>query len=145
MRAWQALRYGPPEVLTLAEIPSPVPGPGEVLLRVRAIGLNFADCMARQGVYPKVPAAPSVPGMEVSGEVAAAGAEVTNLRPGDRVMAVPIFGGHAEEVCLPAAFAHPLPSTMSFATGAALAVTGLTADHALLQARRTVGKMVVEL
>ncbi|HPS78324.1 MAG TPA: aldo/keto reductase, partial [Thermoanaerobaculaceae bacterium] len=98
MRAWQAPRYGGPEVLRLHDLPEPHPGPGEVVVRVRAIGLNFADCMARQGVYPQVPAPPFVPGMEVAGEVTAVGDGVADPRPGARVVAVPIFGGHAEAV-----------------------------------------------
>jgi NADPH:quinone reductase-like Zn-dependent oxidoreductase len=69
--------------------------------------------------------------MEVTGEVLAVGDGVAEPRPGARVMAVPIFGGHAEKVCLPAAFTQPLPSSLSFEEGAAIAVTGLTADHAL--------------
>ena len=69
MRAFQVRRYGPPEALELCDLKDPVPGPGEVVVRVRAIGLNFADCMARQGVYPRVPRPPFVPGMEVAGEV----------------------------------------------------------------------------
>ena len=73
MRAWVVPKYGPPGILRLQELPDPRPGPGEVLVRVRAIGLNFADCAARLGVYPRVPKPPFVPGMEVSGEVAALG------------------------------------------------------------------------
>ena len=76
MRAFQVRRFGPPENLELRELPDPMPGPGEVVLRVRAIGLNFADCMARQGVYPRVPRPPFVPGMEVTGEVLTAGGRV---------------------------------------------------------------------
>ena len=75
MRAWAAPRYGPPDVLELRDLVDPVPGAGEVLVRVRAIGLNFADCMARQGVYPRVPRPPFVPGMEVAGVVVKSGSE----------------------------------------------------------------------
>lgn len=144
MRAFQVRRFGPPENLELRELPDPMPGPGEVVLRVRAIGLNFADCMARQGVYPRVPRPPFVPGMEVTGEVLTAGDGVAEPRPGARVMAVPIFGGHAEKVRVPAAFTHPLPESMSFQDGAALAVAGLTADHALFSlGRLRLGERVV--
>ena len=82
MRAWVAPRYGPPEVLRLADLPDPVPGPGRSLVRVRAIGLNFADCAARLGVYPRVPKPPFVPGMEVSGEVVALGEGVVGTAAG---------------------------------------------------------------
>ena len=137
MKAWLAPRYGPPEVLELAELPDPTPGPGEVLVRVRAIGLNFADCAARLGVYPRVPRAPFVPGMEVSGEVVALGKGVQVPSVGVRVAAVPIFGGHAELIAVRAGSVRVLPETVSFVEGAALAVTGLTADHALF----TVGRL----
>lgn len=106
-------------------------------MRVRALGLNFADCAARLGVYPRVPRPPFVPGMEVAGEVVALGEGVSAPLPGTRVAAVPVFGGHAELVAVRAAAVRPLPAGVSFATGAALAVTGLTADHALF----TVGRL----
>ncbi len=137
MRAWVAGRYGPPETLRVLEVPDPSPGPGEVLVRVRAIGLNFADCAARLGVYPRVPRPPFVPGMEVSGEIAALGEGVAGPPPGTRVAAVPIFGGHAELVRVRAAAVRPLPDGFDFVTGASLAVTALTADHALF----TVGRV----
>jgi NADPH2:quinone reductase len=137
MRAWLAPRYGPPEVLRLCELPDPVPGPGEALVRVRAIGLNFADCAARLGVYPRVPRTPFVPGMEVSGEVVSLGEGASGPPPGTRVAAVPIFGGHAELVNVRTRFLRTLPPGVDFVTGASLAVTGLTADHALF----TVGRV----
>jgi len=131
MKAWVVPHHGPPDVFRLRELPDPVPGPGEVVVRVRAIGLNFADCAARLGVYPNVPRTPMVVGMEVAGEVAALGPGVTAPAVGTRVGAVPIFGGHAELVRVRATHVRPLPAALSFAEGAALAVTGLTADHAL--------------
>ena len=137
MRAWVAPRYGPPAVLRLAELPDPVPGRGEVLVRVRAIGLNLADCAARLGVYPRVPKPPFVPGMEVSGEVVSLGEGVSAPPPGTRVAAVPIFGGHAELVAVRAELLRALPERLDFSSGAAVAVTGLTADHAL----STVGRV----
>jgi NADPH2:quinone reductase len=103
---------------------------------VRAIGLNFADCAARLGVYPRVPKPPFVPGMEISGEVIALGEGTSGPPPGTRVAAVPIFGGHAELVRVRARFVRPLPPSVDFVTGASLAVTGLTADHALFTAGR---------
>ncbi len=137
MRAWVASRYGPPGVLRLEQLADPAPGPGQVLVRVRAIGLNFADCAARLGVYPRVPKPPFVPGMEVSGEVAALGEGVAGPPVGTAVAAVPIFGGHAELVAVDARFLRPLPPGIDFVAGAAIAVTGLTADHALV----TVGRL----
>jgi len=137
MRAWVAARYGGPEALELREVADPAPGPGEVLVRVRAIGLNFADCAARLGVYPNVPRPPLVPGMEVAGVVAGVGDAVAGFAPGDRVAAVPIFGGHAELVAVPASHARRLPDSLGFVEGASIAVTTLTADHAL----HTVGRL----
>ncbi len=131
MRAWVVRRLGPPDALKLAEVDDPVPGAGEVLVRVRAIGLNFADCMARLGVYPNTPRPPFVPGMEVAGEVAALGGAVGGFRVGERVLAVPIFGGHAELVAVPATHVAPMPEDMEWDEAAGLAVTGLTADWAL--------------
>jgi len=136
MRAWVAPRYGAPRVLELRELPDPTPGPGEVLVRVRAIGLNFADCAARLGVYPRVPKPPFVPGMEVSGEVAALGEGVEGPPVGTSVAAVPIFGGHAELVAVKARSLRPLPGPLDFMTAAAVAVTSLTADHALFAVGR---------
>ena len=137
MRAWVAPRYGPPGVLRLEQLADPAPGPGQVLVRVRAIGLNFADCAARLGVYPRVPKPPFVPGMEVTGEVAALGEGVAGPPVGTAVAAVPIFGGHAELVAVDARFVRPLAEGVDFVAGAAIAVTGLTADHALF----TVGRL----
>lgn len=137
MRAWVAPRYGAPDVLEMRELPDPVPATGEVLVSVRAIGLNFADCAARQGVYPNVPRPPLVVGMEVAGKVAALGPGVAGPAIGTPVAAVPIFRGHAELVALPATHVRPIPEGMGFREAASLAVTGLTADHAL----STVGRV----
>lgn len=137
VKAWVAARYGPPNVLHLREVPDPSPGAGEILVAVRAIGLNFADCAARLGVYPNVPRPPFVPGMEVSGLVAALGEGVGAPPVGTPVAAVPIFGGHAELVRVPATHVRPLPPAVGFVEGAALAVTGVTADHAL----HTIGRV----
>jgi NADPH:quinone reductase-like Zn-dependent oxidoreductase len=137
VKAWVAPRYGPPEVLELQELPDPQPGRGEAVVQVRAIGLNFADCAARMGVYPRVPRPPFVPGMEVAGDVVAVGEEVEPSLVGARVAAVPIFAGHAEAVRVPVSHLRPLPAGVDYVTAAALAVTGITADHGL----RTVGRL----
>lgn len=104
---------------------------------MRAIGLNFADCMARLGVYPRVPRPPFVPGMEVAGDIVGVGGGVTGFELGDRVAAVPIFAGHAELVCVNAGFVRALPARLGYVEGAALGVTALTADHGLF----TVGRL----
>jgi len=136
MRAFVVERHGGPGRLRLREWPDPVPDAGEVLVGVRAIGLNFADGAARAGVYPRTPKRPFVPGLEVAGVVEALGAGVDGPPPGTRVIAIPIFGGHAEKVCAPAANVFPIPGDASFEEAAAFGVAFLTADHALREAGR---------
>jgi NADPH:quinone reductase-like Zn-dependent oxidoreductase len=131
MRAVWIARAGGPEVLEVREAPDPVPGPGQVRVRVRAAGLNFADVMARLGLYPDAPRPPVVVGYEVAGVVDAAGEGVEAPAPGSRVIALVRFGGHADTVVVAADQALPLPEGMSFEEGAALPVTYLTAYHAL--------------
>jgi NADPH:quinone reductase-like Zn-dependent oxidoreductase len=142
-RAWFVDRYGGPERLILRSRPDADPGPGQVRIRVAAIGLNFADLFVRAGVYPNTPPVPMVPGMEVAGVVEAAGPDVAALVPGQRVAAVPIFGGHAENVICPAARAFPLPPGMDFLTAAAMPVAFLTAEHALRAASVAEGERLV--
>ena len=120
-------RYGPPEVLCVQEVPEPVLTAGAVRIAVRAIGVNFADIMARQGLYPDCPKPPVVVGYEVAGTVDAVGAGVTCLSQGQAVLALTHFGGYAEKVVVPMAQVFPLPDTMRFPTAAALPVNYLTA------------------
>lgn len=120
-------RTGPPEVLEVRDGPEPTPGPGQVLVRVRAAGVNFADVMARLGLYPDAPKLPCVVGYEVAGLVERVGPGVDGLRPGDRVLAMTRFGGYAEAVAVPVAQVFPLPAAMSFEEGAAIPVNYLTA------------------
>lgn len=131
MRRIWITRTGPPEVLKIQESPEPVPGPGEALLDVRAAGVNFADVMARLGIYPDAPKLPAVVGYEVSGVVRAVGAGVERFRAGERVVALCRFGGYSERVVLPEAQLFPLPENLSFEEGAAVPVNYLTAYQAL--------------
>ncbi len=133
MRAVFITRRGGPEVLEVREVPDPGPGPGEVRIDVRAAGLNFADVMARMGLYPDAPRLPAVVGYEVAGVVDAVGTGVTAPASGDRVLALVRFGGQAEKVVLPAGHAMPMPEGMTFEQGAALPVNYLTAFHALFR------------
>src|SRR5512137_2487550 len=96
MRSVWITRHGGPEVLEAREGPDPVPGPGEVRVRVRAAGLNFADVMARLGLYPDAPPTPCVVGYEAAGVVDAVGPGTTGVAPGDRVVAATRFGGHSD-------------------------------------------------
>ena len=133
MKAIWITRAGGPEVLEVRDGPEPVPRAGEVRVRVRAAGLNFADIMARLGLYPDAPKLPAVVGYEVAGVVDALGPGVTTPEVGTRVLGMTRFGGQAEMVCVPAVQAVPMPEAMSFEEGAALPVNYLTAYHALFR------------
>ncbi|NKX56331.1 NAD(P)H-quinone oxidoreductase [Arthrobacter mobilis] len=111
---------GGPEVLRLREVPAPVPAPGEVLIDVAAAGLNRADVQQRRGVYPPPPGASEVPGLEVSGRIAAVGDGVAGFGPGDEVCALLAGGGYAEQVAVPAGQVLPVPAGVDLATAAAL-------------------------
>jgi NADPH:quinone reductase-like Zn-dependent oxidoreductase len=132
MRAVVITRHGAPDVLRVEERPDPTPGPGQVVVDVRAAGLNFADVMARMGLYPDAPKPPAVVGYEVAGEVTAVGPGADGVAVGDRVMAGTRFGGHAERVAVPAAGVVPLPDGTSFAEGAAIPVNYSTAWAGLM-------------
>src|SRR6201988_183847 len=123
---------GPPEVLELREAPDPVPKPGEVQIRVRAVGVNFADIMARLGLYPDAPKLPAVVGYEVAGDIAAVG-DGASRTIGEKVFAITRFGGYSDVICVPAAQAIPLPEGMTYAEGAAIPVNYLTAYQMLVQ------------
>ena len=124
-------RYGAPDVLVAKEMPTPSPRPGEIRIAVRAAGVNFADVLARVGLYPDAPKPPVVVGYEVAGIVDAAGANVTKFTPGDRVLALTRFGGYATHVVVPQDFVFPIPDLLSDAEAAALPVNYLTAVVAL--------------
>lgn len=124
-------RYGPPDVFDIREAPDPVPSDGEIRVRVRAAGVNYADILARMGLYPDAPALPAVVGYEVAGVVDAAGPGVTGVAPGDRVVGLTRFGGYADTVVLPAAQAFLMPPNVSDAEAAAVPVCYLTAALAL--------------
>jgi len=123
---------GGPEVLKVQERPDPVLAPGEVRIAVRAAGINFADTMARVGLYPDAPKTPCVLGYEVAGEVESVADGVTDFAVGDRVMAGTRFGGQAELVAVPAAQVLRLPENLSFEQGAAFPVNYGTAYAALI-------------
>ena len=132
MRAAIVTRYGPPEVLQLQERPLPQPGEDDVLVRMKAIGLNFADLIARMGYYPGIPRPPFIPGLEVSGVIERVGKNVKTRKPGDRVMAFTRQGAYAEVICVRAEQTERLPRRMTFEEGAAIGVTYLSAYHGLI-------------
>ncbi|KAA3604858.1 MAG: alcohol dehydrogenase [Planctomycetota bacterium] len=120
-------KIGPPEVLEVREAPDPEPGPGELRIRVEAAGVNFADLMARMGLYPDAPKLPAVVGYEVAGTVDAVGQGVDTTRIGQRVMAMTRFGGYSSAVTVAEIQAAIIPDGLESTVAAAIPVTGLTA------------------
>jgi NADPH2:quinone reductase len=133
LKAIRVHRHGGPEVLAYEEAELGPLGRGEVRVRNRAIGLNFVDTYLRSGAYTP-PGLPFTPGKEGAGEVIAVGEDVSDFAPGDRVAYVEVLGAYAEEHIVPAHFLVHLPDAISFETGAAMMLKGLTAQYLL---RRT--------
>ena len=131
VRAVLCRAYGPPESLVVEDVPSLVPGPGEIVISVKAASVNFPDVLIIQNKYQFKPPLPFSPGSEVAGIVKLVGDGVTTAKVGDHVMAATIYGGFAEEVKTDATRALPLPEGMDFAIASAFAVTYGTSDHAL--------------
>jgi putative PIG3 family NAD(P)H quinone oxidoreductase len=135
---------GDPEVMHLAEVPDPSPGPGEVLVRAHATAVNRADTLQRRGFYPPPPGASEIIGMEVAGEVAGLGEGVDGWRAGDRVMALLAGGGYAELVAVPAGQLMAVPQGMSWTDAAAIPEVFLTAhDNLFTRGRLTAGEAVL--
>jgi len=118
---------GPPDVMRLETHPDPDPEPGHVRVRVHAAGINFADIMARMGMYPDAPKFPFVVGYEASGLIDAVGEGVDASRIGERVMAMTQFGGYTDTLCVPDIQAVSLPEEVSLEAAAGIPVTYLTA------------------
>src|SRR5437867_6973000 len=127
MRQIVTTANGGVEVLKVQEAPDPKPGPGEVVIQVKASGLNFADILARQGLYPDGPRKPCIMGYEVSGIVEAAGEGAPQSLIGKPVIAMTRFGGQAELVAVSAMQVFEKPDQLSFEQGAAIPVNYLTA------------------
>ncbi|HEU4702491.1 MAG TPA: medium chain dehydrogenase/reductase family protein [Conexibacter sp.] len=132
MRTVVIPKHGDPSVLRVEERPDPPLQPGHVRVEVAAAGVNFADTMARTGLYPDAPKPPMVVGYEVAGAVAEVAPDVTGIAPGDRVMAGTRFGGYASQLVVPPAAVVPLPEHLTFEQGAAIPVNYATAWAALL-------------
>ena len=124
-------RHGAPDVFETREGPDPAPAPGEVRIRVRAAGVNFADVLARLGLYPDAPKPPFVVGYEVAGRIDTVGDAVTGFHPGDRVVALTRFGGYADVVKVPVEQVFHFPDELSDSEAAAVPVNYLTAALAL--------------
>ena len=133
MKALVCKEYGPPEKLVIEEFPDPVPGEGEVLVDIKAAGINFPDVLLIAGTYQvKVPP-PFVPGNEAAGIVEAVGQGVAGIKPGDRVIITPSAGGFAEKCVVAEKLCLPLPDGMSYEQGAGFTITYATSYHAFRQ------------
>src|SRR5688500_1245952 len=114
MRQVVITKAGPPEVLQVRESADPEAKDAQIRVRVKAAGINFADLSARMGMYPDMPPIPCVVGYEAAGVVDQVGAGVSDFSIGDRVVAMPKFGGHSDTLVVPAAQAYQMPQKMSF-------------------------------
>jgi NADPH2:quinone reductase len=135
MRAIRIHDTGPPDVMRLEDIEIPPPGPGEARVRHHAIGVNYLDVYYRSGFYPPPPR-PFTPGNEGAGEIVAVGKGVKDFRPGDRVAYAATLGSYAEERNVEVKYLVKLPKAISYETGAAMMLKGLTAQYLLRQTYR---------
>ncbi len=146
MRAIVCKDWGDPETLELGELPEPALGPGQVRIRMRAAGVNFADCVLVRGQYQEKPELPFAPGLEGAGEIMEVGAGVTDFKPGDRVMAVVSAGAYAEQAVCDATTVFHTPDDMDDTTAAAFPVAYGTSHLALvLRANLKAGETVLVL
>lgn len=131
MKAILCQQYGPPEMLTLTDVPDLQPAAGQVLIGVEACGVNFPDTLIIEGKYQVKPPMPFAPGGEVAGRVLSVGEGVSTVKPGDPVFALTGYGGFAEQVVANANTTLPMPSGMDFVTAASTMYTYGTSYHAL--------------
>src|ERR1022692_3454846 len=136
MRAITITSPGGPEVLQIAEVPDPVPAAGEVLIDVAASGVNRADLLQRQGLYPPPPGAPPYPGLECSGRIRSLGTGVTGWQPGDEVCALLSGGGYAEQIAVPAGQILPVPDGVTLTDSAGLPEVACTVYSNVVQLAR---------
>src|SRR6266853_3963416 len=122
MRALICRQWGGVDELTVGDAPVPEPAPGEVLIRVKATAVNYADSIMVAGRYQTKPPLPFSPGLETAGVIEACGPDVQGLQPGDRVMAILAYGGLAEYAVAPAAETYVIPQDLSFAEAGAFPI-----------------------
>jgi NADPH2:quinone reductase len=133
MKAMLCKEFGPPESLSLEEIAEPELADGQVLVDVKACGVNYADLLMIQGLYQIKPPMPFSPGFEFAGDVVEVANDVTNLEPGQRVVAAGFYGGMAERACVQAERVIPLPDFIDYEPAAALLIAYGTSHYALKQ------------
>src|SRR5436190_20078497 len=127
MKAINVMQTGGPEVLTLADLPAPTPKANEALIEIKTIGINFIDVYIREGRYPAP--LPFIAGQEAAGVVREVGAEVTNVKAGDRVAYCGTPGSYAKYAAVPAERLVKIPAGLDFDTAAAAMLQGMTADY----------------
>ncbi len=132
MRAARCDRYGSPDVVTVRDVPDPIPEPGEVLVEIRAAAVNFPDVLTVADKYQVSVPTPFTPGSEFAGVVRSVGADVRSVAPGDAVMGSAMTGAFAELICVPAGVLAPKPDGLDWASAAAFRVAYTTAYHALV-------------
>ncbi len=131
MKAVLCKAYGPPDSLVVEDVPSPVAGPGEVVVSVKTASVNFPDVLIIQNKYQVKPPLPFSPGSELAGVVKSVGDGVTRWKPGDPVMAITGYGAFAEDVKVDVNRLLPIPTGMDFVSAAAFGLTYATSEHAL--------------
>jgi NADPH:quinone reductase len=136
MKAALCKTLGPPEGLVVEDVPDPSPGPGQVLLDVKACGVAFPDTLIVQGKYQFQPDLPFAPGSEVAGVVKELGEGVSSVKPGDRVIAAAMWGGFAEQLAVDAARLIPMPPEMDFASASGFLMNYATSYYALADRAR---------
>jgi NADPH2:quinone reductase len=132
MRAIVCDEFKSPAKLVVSKLADPVPGPYEVLIRIKATGLGYVDALTVAGLYQIKPALPFIPGNEISGVVEQTGVNVKSLRVGQRILAMPRSGGLAERICLHEKFCTPIPDSLSHKSAASFLVNYCTAYHGLI-------------
>ena len=146
MKALLCKAFGPIDTLAVEDLPAPEPKAGEVLIRVRAAGVNFPDALIVQGLYQFKPPFPFAPGSEAAGEVIAVGPGVTRVRPGQRVAAITYWGAFAEQIVVPEAHVLVMPDEMPFDQAGAMLLTYGTCWHGLVdRANLKAGESVLVL
>src|SRR3954466_4970418 len=137
MKAVQLREYGGPEVLKIVEIEKPVPTGREVLIEIKAIGVNYADTARREGKYVVKTSLPFIPGAEIAGVVAAVGDKVSSVKPGMGVVTLIESGGYSEFALADERSLIPLPEQLDYRNAVALPLQGLSAYHVL----KTMGRL----